>query len=288
MGSRYRHKKHRGHNPKWLARTVLPGSIFGKVRKNPRRKSSRSRVENRQLKMKIEPQSSIIPCRDCGKDFLSESITIFGRAVITQRACDPCVEQYDDREAKVRSDQHAANRIDHWESLCPPVYRDNDPDRLPESAKSIMAHVMRWSDDGSGRGLGIIGASRAGKTRLIWALLKGLYGSNPMIDLMPLRGGQLARAISGQWDQGEAGISAKRTLARAASCRLLFVDDIAKVVGTERITMELFDLLEERSANMRPTIWTMNEDRDNVSRRLGLATVGRLEEFSTVLRTQKS
>ncbi|PYK25547.1 MAG: hypothetical protein DME52_08290, partial [Verrucomicrobia bacterium] len=76
-------------------------------------------------------------------------------------------------------------------------------------------------------------------------------------------------------------------LRSAASAELLFIDDIGKERLTESAELKLYSLMEERTANAKPILWTSNfvgaDLRKIMSDNRGPAITRRLAEFSSVL-----
>src|SRR5690242_9896192 len=60
---------------------------------------------------------------------------------------------------------------EEWRRLCPRMYRDTDVELLPN--REAFAKAQDWSF--GAKGLLLVGATRRGKTRAAWAVLKKLH-----------------------------------------------------------------------------------------------------------------
>jgi len=59
----------------------------------------------------------------------------------------------------------------------------------------------------------------------------------------------------------------ERTLKRWRTCDVLFIDDLGKCRITERVQTELFNLVDSRTSNGLPILWTSNFDSKGLIRR---------------------
>ena len=98
----------------------------------------------------------------------------------------------------------------------------------------------------------------------------------------------IARASSQEFDDDPRRRAEARILLRnAAGVEVLFIDDIGKERLTEAAELKLYWLIEHRTANARPILWTSNfvgaDLRKMMSDNRGPAITRRLAEFSSVL-----
>lgn len=171
------------------------------------------------------------------------------------------------------------DRINRWTTLCPPLYQDTDPKRL---SPTLVSQVMAWRY--GPQGLLLTGETGLGKSRLAWMLLRHLYieeGIKPKAFDCVSFGHECSRRFRGDEADGEEWASG------IAEARLVFFDDLGKLKLTERAEMELFGVIERRSANKLPIIATTNDTGDTLAARMtenrGPAMIRRLREFCQVI-----
>ncbi len=168
--------------------------------------------------------------------------------------------------------------VKRWKTfceVCPPLYRDTDPGRLPCAAETLAA-VLGW--EYGYRGLLLHGATGRGKTRAIWLLLRRLLDEGREIATFDCV--SFSHEITCRFSAGGNGPAWARKLARVS---VLFFDDMGKMRLTERGEAELFGLVEVRTANRLPLIVTCNHVGDTLAASLqpdtGGPLVRRLREF---------
>ncbi|MFZ0616291.1 MAG: ATP-binding protein [Chthoniobacterales bacterium] len=192
--------------------------------------------------------------------------------------CDPC-----DKKRQVDPAEESRKRRAAFRAALPSAFRDTDRTRLPDVL------VQEVEDYRFGAiGLAFVGKSGAGKTRAMLTLLERLAGEGRTVqwltatDLSFMAGDQFS-------DDPQERHNAKETLRRVRRVDVVFLDDVGKGRMTDRAESELFDILDTRTREGRPTLWTSNSggrdllamlsaDRgDALLRRLG-------KEFSNVVR----
>ena len=172
-------------------------------------------------------------------------------------------------------------RQDAFHVLCPPLYRESDPQRIPAA---FLRECEAW--EVSPMGLGFVGIAGTGKTRAAWMLLKRLHFSG--VRVFGITATAFAKACADQWhDDPQAKGMAEDTLTRCRRTKVLLLDDLGKNKMTERAELELFDLLEHRTSHELPAIWTANAGRETLKQMLssdrGEPILRRLAEFTKVV-----
>ena len=172
-------------------------------------------------------------------------------------------------------------RKEAFNALCPPLYRESDPKRIPAA---FLRECAAW--EVSPQGLGFVGIAGSCKTRAAWMLLKRLHMSG--VRVFGITATQFAKACADQWhDNPQAKALAEDTLTRCRRTKVLLLDDLGKNKMTERAELELFDLLEHRTSHEMPVIWTANaggaEFKKMLSPDRGEPILRRLAEFTNII-----
>lgn len=176
-------------------------------------------------------------------------------------------------------------RQEAFHTLCPPLYRESDPQRIPAP---FLRECEAW--EVSPMGLGFVGIAGTGKTRAAWMLLKRLHFSG--VRVFGITATAFAKACADQWhDDPQAKGMAEDTLTRCRRTKVLLLDDLGKNKMTERAELELFDLLEHRTSHELPAIWTANAGRETLKQMLssdrGEPILRRLAEFTKIINTEQ-
>jgi len=221
-------------------------------------------------------------CTECFAPIEAEVIEFAGRRINFDVVCDACYAKLDaEHEAKEREErQHKLTK--EFDSLCPPLYRDSDPSRI---FRGYVKAIAEWKF--SPTGLLLIGPAGKGKTRAAWMLMRREHLEGRSI--YGLTATELAKFAADQWhSRAEEKRQAEEALQTCKSVALLLIDDLGKQKFTERAELELYDILESRTANMKPTIITANSDGGQLLKMLsadrGEPILRRLQQFSKVIK----
>lgn len=182
-------------------------------------------------------------------------------------------ERQESEERAAAADALQARRFNE----IPEVYRTEFNPSLSTMSKDTIRHCREW-DHRSKRGIGLLGATGMGKTRLLCAVLRRLQCS-----WLYLPASKLSLAVSDQWQEGSVGSRAFSTLREAKRVRVLLLDDLGDEKHTEAITAELKDLVEHRTSRGLPILWTSNLSPEQITAKhgeRGAAIVRRLAEFT--------
>ena len=164
-----------------------------------------------------------------------------------------------------------------WKLICPPLYRESDPIRLPAAE---LANVMAWRY--GPQGLLLQGPTGTGKTRCAYLRLKQAHLAGTRI--LAYGAAQIADACGKAYGDGYGPAWIQNVI----HADLLFLDDLGKSVFTERADAALFAIIEGRTAYMKPILATTNLTGQSLSDRLSPSRaaplIRRLREFCTVVR----
>ena len=197
-------------------------------------------------------------CKQCRKTFEAEGFDFAGRW-FEPNICNDCDLQNIEhaRQQRVRDERAALQR--RFEKLCPAIYRNSDPQQLPDRAKA--EEVLAWAH--GPRGLVVHGHTRRGKSRAVWMLLaKCIIDRGLTVEAFTDGGFALAIAEA----YGESADASQSLRKRLCSADILFIDDFGKCKLTDRVEAELFAVIEARTSNLLPIIVTTNGTRETFTR----------------------
>lgn len=210
-------------------------------------------------------------CPGCG-GFLAEGLEL----------CLPC--RASDRErkeqAKAAAESRAASRAKAIETTIaafPEVIRETEVSRLDERMQKVIAEY----DPAQRESWVLFGATRVGKTRTAFMLAKK-YSEHLGLPCTFLT----MRRFEATIDQSFRDKRHAEALDRLISVPFLVIDDFGKERLTERLAVDLFALIDERTADRRPTVITTNLTGDLLEQKftaiepnLAIALVARIREF---------
>ena len=196
----------------------------------------------------------MIPCSECKQDSgwsqeLFESWVGNSNPEIPK--CNPCFDRLA-KEFDEKKDEDSVERKFAMEPLykiIPPLYQETVVHRLPKEAKALWHSIKDWKPT-SNKGIYILGNSRTGKTRTLTMLLSKIHEQGFPIKLF----------LAGQFNASLA--EAKRSK-HFVSWRdelvhipVLAIDDLWSEKLSASSQAGLFELIEQRMANKKPTLYT--------------------------------
>lgn len=224
--------------------------------------------------------SETTTCEECSTSFLFQPAMINGRNVFTPKYCDPCVDKLIHEEARNSRNGKTQMCIRNLNESIPPIYRDTDKNRLPFDA---VVTVDSW--EFNPKGIGMVGTSGAGKSRLGVLLLQRIAKECKWCYFCPAT--LFAFACADQFsDDIKHRRQAEGLLHLTRWVHVLMLDDLGKNKMTDRAEASLYELLEYRTSHRKPTIWTSNSNakqlRTMFSADRAEAIMRRLIEFSDI------
>lgn len=204
-----------------------------------------------------------------------------GRELLRRDECCDCVDQKA-HEAEMKELAQKRKRMEGiWSTICPPLYADTDPNRLPEHFRQVL---NGW--EYGPKGIGLTGEAGKGKTRAAFLILRKQHLRG--ISCAAITMTRFAMLCVDQFsDNRDRRGQAQDGLTDVREAKLTLLDDLGKCRMTERAELELFDLLEHRTSHLLPTIWTANASGDHLlsmmSNDRGEPILRRLSEFSEII-----
>ena len=206
--------------------------------------------------------------------------------------CDDCLDAGRLEETRERERIAKAARDAEWRRMVPPIYRESDlehPGLSPAVVQVARDYVSRkgWQD-ASCPGLGLIGPSRMGKTRLAYRILRAQLarGMNVFAIRSKEHGAHAVTAAGGGSGDRRERAESQAILSRCKRADSLLIDDLGKIALTPRSIEAFEDLIESRTSHGRPIIFTSNASSVWLSESLGAdsgpAIINRLNEFCTI------
>lgn len=184
------------------------------------------------------------------------------------------VEEQKKREKQIALAQIRERR---WSAI-PAEYREDFDPKRSKMPKAVIKHTKGWTPD-LGPGMGLMGLSGMGKTRLLVRVLHRLECSWLFLPSVAF-----ADAVRDSFhhDYGVAN-RAEEVYDAAKQVRVLLLDDIGLESPTEFVGEQMMSIIEARVMAKRPILWTSNLTPDQLEKRhkhRGAALVRRLLEYS--------
>lgn len=161
-----------------------------------------------------------------------------------------------------------------WEHICPPMYQDTEPGKLPNQSASNI--ILEWKYNP--KGLLIHGKTGSGKTRTVWLLILKILEAGKTVTAYDCTG--FGQKVREKFMQGRG--AEVQWLQWLVDADVFFLDDLGKEKLTDRVAEQLHALLEKRSSALKPTIFTTEftgVDLENRFDERGPAFVRRLREY---------
>jgi len=190
-------------------------------------------------------------CKVCNKPFETDVAEFFNGKSLQANVCDVCFER---REARQPVDLKNEKRKQVWDRMVGPYYHTFDPERLPMVIREHLDAIFLWHPD-SPKGVGFLGKSRTGKSRVLFELGRRLYIRGQ--DVFPSSGIEFAEKVQGQVNDKE---EFEWYMQRVKNCKILLLDDCDKLNFTPAVEASYYGMLEYRRRFQRPILASVNSN----------------------------
>jgi DNA replication protein DnaC len=190
-------------------------------------------------------------CKTCNKSFETDVTEFSNGKSMQANVCDPCYER---REAAQPQANREEKRKQDWDHRVGGYYHIFDPNRIPQPIQPHLEDVFNWHPD-SPRGIGFIGKSRTGKSRVLFELGRRLYVRGQ--DVYPTSGIEFAEKVAGQVGHRE---DFDAYMQRVKNCKILLLDDGDKMSFTPAVEAAYYGMLEYRRRFQRPILASVNSN----------------------------
>jgi DNA replication protein DnaC len=222
--------------------------------------------------------TTTVTCAKCSMQFEATVYGLSGRSLCT-RVCKECQRKLDEEEKRQQLEDKRRQENSILIEQIPPLYLKTDRSKMD----SKLLKVVDEFDLHSGEGLFISGDFGKQKTRACALLLERYCRADYSIRM--IQSTDLARRVAEQFsDKEQTREKAKNNLKSFRRAYALLIDDLGKERATERFETELFSLIEFRTSNLRPTLYTSNLKLVDLLQKFspenGGGIVRRIAEFS--------
>ena len=225
-----------------------------------------------------EEETTLKRCQRCTQEFTTE-IVLLPSGIRWEdweesycEICKPIVEEENRKAHALAEKEKVRVGVEQFvQRICPPRYYETDIER-PEFNKGLWEHVEEWRPTPEKPWLALIGPSGNCKTRIAWlkarqlvheatartAMERQFSDGVPEKSLVAVTDCELRHAAYSRFGGDEAKAGAERLLRSIRHACILIYDDIGKVKMTDAVCAEMFNIIEHRSANNLPMLWTSN------------------------------
>lgn len=251
----------------------------------------------------VHESTTIATCSvpGCGRQYEATVVAMGDRRIANTGPCPDCRQENERKLAQARearrrldADVLARERIEQAEQklAVPPLYGDVTLETFPRSGTAAQQarqaalvemgrrYVTDWPRVQSV--LLLLGPSGTGKTGWSWAVMRALVARHAA-DIERVKCADLVRRLRASWRSKDAE-SEERVLAGFQRRELLVIEELSShAFYGQQIHQHLYDVLDERIEQRRPTILLSNETLPSVTQILRPALMDRLAEHGAVV-----
>lgn len=246
-------------------------------------------IEEEQLSMDSEPKKLLADlqhrkvtrvCKESGVEFELNQ-TKYGEIWFPEiEYCDAVLERFA-KEEKEQIENEKRKRIEEdrkiWIKENIPPYYQSDLDRNADLDWASVDKALKWSK----QSMVLKGETRRGKTRSLYEIAKKNAYAKPYI----VTAERLARILGSCLSQSAS--MHEKTIKQICRQKLLCIDDLGKESVTHRTQADLFEIINHRLEQNKPTIITTNFDSEGLARRftdqdLAIPLIARIGEFKVI------
>lgn len=250
----------------------------------------------------LETVTEFGTCLDCAKSFSRSVPIIQGRRWGVQERCDPCLamaarrqtHEEAERELYARNEARRQAAESARQALgVPPLYAEAslstwqlhgapaDQTRQQRMVSAGRRYLAEWPDVHH-RLLVLRGGTGTGKGHWCWSIAKAVADEGASVRVVKLS--DLIRELRRSWRDHSATETEEMVLARYRRLDLLVIDEVSRhAFYGEQIHQHLYDVIDHRSDNLRPTILTSNETAKDLADILRAALWSRIHGNGGVL-----
>jgi hypothetical protein len=216
----------------------------------------------------------------CGVEFSYAPMIWDGQERFAPTLCDECTNNYDMHVELERQKARQCAQDAAWREICPELYQHTDPTQLTPKIKEIVDGWKLGS-----KAPAFIGRAGTRKTRAAFLILHRMHFDG--VKVAAISSTRFAKYCADQFeDDPHKRAIARKGMECVRRARLILLDDLGKQKMSDRAELELYDLLEHRTSNMLPTMWTANSAGTELLQMFsvdrGEAIIRRLAEFSQI------
>jgi DNA replication protein DnaC len=192
-----------------------------------------------------------VPCKVCNKPFQTDVTEFTNGKTMQANVCTPCYERREEKRPQAVKDE---KRKQIWDRMVGPYYFTFDPNRIPQVMQPHLDATFNWHPD-SPKGIGFLGKSRTGKSRVLFELGRRLFIRGQ--DVYPTSGIEFAEKVASQVGNRE---EFEAYMLRVKNCKILVLDDADKANMTPAVEAAYYGMLEYRRRFQKPVLASVNSN----------------------------
>lgn len=223
--------------------------------------------------------------RECPKCGRVEQWDAISKSAMKNLVCETCLTDYESNKCNPEQSKEIEQKII---DNIPPLYRETDRVRLEkEHSAAQVRDALKWEKTETGHGLIFIGDSRKGKTRTLCLLIEKLIRQGIKIKTY-FHGGFYDELI----EVIRSDKAYRKWKSEIIQIDVLVIDDLFAEKLTERGEASLFEILDARICNKKPTLLTTQVTKKEAKERFHSnarheAFFARIYEFFQMVRCGK-